>query len=144
MRPCGISFFPAHCSGCLCAVSGEDLCSECQSDLKPIVPPRCPCLFPALPWYLGSFVCTNCGDRDFHFDYAVACWESRGVMREMIHRLKYGRELTLAPVLGRLLSEGLSDERIRERAFDGLVPVPLFSTREREREFNQSEIWPES
>jgi ComF family protein len=61
-------------------------------------------------------------------------------MREMIHRLKYGRELTLAPVLGRLLNDGLADERIRERVFDGLVPVPLFATREREREFNQSEI----
>lgn len=133
-------FFPAHCSGCQCSISGDDLCPECRADLKPITQPRCPVCSRPFRGTLGSFVCTNCGDRDFHFDYAVACWESRGVMREMIHRLKYGRELTLAPVLGRLLSEGLADERIRERSFDGLVPVPLFATREREREFNQSEI----
>jgi len=61
-------------------------------------------------------------------------------VREMLHRLKYGREMWLAKSLSCLLAEGIQDERITSSWPDAIVPVPLHPKRLREREFNQAEI----
>lgn len=60
---------------------------------------------------------------------------------EMIHLLKYGRQLHLAMDLGRLAAESFSDPRLAP-AIDGkwpLVPVPLHRRRFQHRYFNQAE-----
>lgn len=88
----------------------------------------------------AEFDCPNCRGAAFHFDCAVSVVRSRGVIRELIHRLKYGREIWLARVLGAIVSEGLSDSRFLESAFDAIVPVPLHTKRLREREFNQAAL----
>jgi ComF family protein len=62
------------------------------------------------------------------------------VVREMIHRLKYGKELWLGRILAGWMSEGLADPRLAGWTPDALVPVPLHPKRLREREFNQAEI----
>lgn len=134
-------FFPSHCAACGIAVAeGLDFCRSCREAIRVIQPPRCEvCSQP----YDGStpvFVCPNCRGEGYHFHAAIAVVRARGPVREMVHRLKYGRELWLADVLGRILSEGLSDDRLRGVEFDGIVPVPLHPRRLREREFNQSAL----
>lgn len=84
------------------------------------------------------FACGNCRERDFHFTCAVAAYRSRGVVREFIHRFKYNREFQLRIPLARWAAEGLADARLQAGRIDALVPVPLFTTRERHREFNQA------
>ena len=88
----------------------------------------------------STFTCVNCSERHFDFDCAVAAYRSRGVVRELIHRFKYNRELYLRHPLADWLLTSLEDTRIASRPFDFFVPVPLHPTRLREREFNQSEI----
>ncbi len=70
----------------------------------------------------------------------MAVVRSRGIVREMIHRLKYGREMWLARPLASWMHDGLSDPRLRGEPIEALVPVPLHPRRLREREFNQSEL----
>jgi ComF family protein len=60
------------------------------------------------------------------------------VVRELIHRMKYGREIWLSRVLGKILHLGLDDPRLIDGDFHMLVPVPLHAKRLREREFNQA------
>jgi ComF family protein len=92
-----------------------------------------------LPEGAGTFVCQTCQGRDFFFDYAVSPYQSRGVLRELIHRFKYQRQLFLGPLLGSLLVDVLQDERIVDLRQDWVaVPVPLHARRYREREFNQA------
>lgn len=62
------------------------------------------------------------------------------MVREAIHRLKYGSETWLARFLGGLLREGLDDPRLAGRDFDAICPVPLHPKRRRERGFNQAEL----
>jgi ComF family protein len=76
----------------------------------------------------------------FHFESAVSVVRSRKVVRELIHRLKYSRELWLVSILGRILAQGVSDTRLDGQNFDAIVPVPLHPMRLREREFNQSQL----
>ena len=133
-------FYPLHCAGCRVALKKGWLCSDCQEAIKPVSKPRCETCSQPFFGMMDQFVCVNCRGRAFHFECAVAVMQSRGVLRELIHRLKYGGELWLAQPLGDFLELGLSDERLEDEEFDAIVPVPLHSLRQREREFNQSEI----
>ncbi len=66
--------------------------------------------------------------------------QSRGIVRDLIHRFKYGGEVWLGSLLGDFLAQGLRDPRLRGRSFDAVVSVPLHPLRKREREFNQAEV----
>ena len=84
--------------------------------------------------------CSNCNGRRWHLTGIVAACRYEGVGGELIKRFKYGRDSTLAPVLGDLLFTALEDRRLSVKTFDAIVPVPLHPLREREREFNQSAL----
>ena len=70
----------------------------------------------------------------------VAGCRYEGLVRELIQRFKYGRDQSLVRLLGDLLLPALEDPRLKGKKFDAIVPVPLHSLREREREFNQSDL----
>ncbi len=59
---------------------------------------------------------------------------------DMIHRLKYNRELHLAKELGRLASDAFADPRLAPALAGNwpLVPVPLHRKRFQHRHFNQA------
>jgi competence protein ComFC len=88
----------------------------------------------------GPFNCENCADRHLHFEAAVSPYRSCGVVREVIHRFKYGAQLPLRRLVGQWLTKALEDPRIAGRHFDCIVPVPLHAARKRERGFNQAEL----
>ncbi len=132
-------FFPAHCAGCALAVdSKRDFCPTCESTIEFIKSPRCQVCSQPFDGLAGEFECPNCRGAAFHFECAVSVVRSRGVIRELIHRLKYNREIWIVKVLSWILAQGLADERLSGEDFDAIVPVPLHSKRLREREFNQS------
>jgi ComF family protein len=85
------------------------------------------------------FHCSNCEERNVHFEHAVAAYLSRGIVRDCIHAFKYRRARYLRRQLSEWLAEALHDPRITARAFDAFVPVPLHPVRQREREYNQAE-----
>ena len=73
------------------------------------------------------------GLRRFDAAYCYGAYE--GVLRQLIHLLKYGKVKTLAVPLGDLLTSALPpDER-----FDAVTAVPLHWRREWQRGFNQSD-----
>jgi competence protein ComFC len=88
----------------------------------------------------GSPHCTNCEGRTWHLSAIAAACRYEGLIRELIHRFKYGRDTTLAPLLGEILCGVTQDPRISGKQFDAIVPVPLHALREREREFNQAAL----
>jgi ComF family protein len=134
-------FFPPHCANCEAdTAAGVHLCESCADKARRIEPPLCErCSEPFAGAIFETFTCANCAGRKLHFDCAVAPYLSRGVVREFIHRFKYDRERYLRQPLAAWLAEALKDERLKRHAFDLIVPVPLHSTRQRERGFNQAE-----
>lgn len=133
-------FFPAHCAGCAAAVKAGWFCRDCERQLRPVPAPHCEVCSQPYAGEMDRFVCVNCRGRAFHFECAVGVMHSRGVMRDLIHRLKYGGELWLAEILGEFLERGFDDPRLAGEEIDAIVPVPLHPLRKREREFNQAEI----
>lgn len=133
-------FYPRHCAGCASSLADGWLCSPCRAGIKPIEAPRCDTCSQPFSGSMDRFTCVNCRGRAFYFDCAVAVMQSRGVMRDLVHRFKYGGELWLGGLLGDFLEQGLADERLEDMDFDGVVAVPLHARRRREREYNQAEI----
>lgn len=84
------------------------------------------------------FECANCREMQLHFRFARSAVAAQGVVLEVIHRYKYQRALWFEPFLVDLLIREAAPELRREK-WDFLVPVPLYPTKEREREFNQAE-----
>ncbi|MGA7273964.1 MAG: ComF family protein, partial [Candidatus Udaeobacter sp.] len=67
-------------------------------------------------------------------------YRGRGIVRQIIHEFKYGRQIHLRHLVARWLKTALDDERLRQSHFDVIVPVPLHPARQRERGFNQASL----
>lgn len=121
--------------------AGVHLCAACGEKAMRIEPPFCHrCSQPFQGALDGSFTCSNCSERDFHFASAIARFRSQGVVRDFVHRFKYDGHFYLRHQLAEWLAAGLEDERLLAQPADFLVAVPLHSARFREREFNQAEV----
>lgn len=134
--------YPRHCGACGKATrSGRTICAECRRSLARLDGPRCAvCCQPFGGVLESGFRCMNCGDRELYFDWATSAYRSRGAVRDLIHNLKYNRQLHLRHILGRMLCQGFYDPRVQALGIDGIVPVPLHPARLREREFNQAAV----
>ena len=99
------------------------------------------CSEPFHPEVGEKFTCQICRGRDFAFESAVAPYQSRGLVRELIHRFKDRQQLFLRPLLGQLMLKANEDPRMTEMAAAEwvAVPVPLHPRRHRERGFNQAQ-----
>lgn len=134
--------YPAACSLCGGGLShGRALCGECADDLPRLSAPFCASCGQAFDGRIdGSFSCPNCAGVAFAFEFARPAIRRDARLLDLVHRVKYGREIHLARELAGLAVLALRDERFAP-ALAGrwpLVPVPLHRGRLRQRHFNQS------
>jgi ComF family protein len=134
--------YPPFCTICGGSVgAGEYLCTGCEAKAIRITAPFCDkCSEPFEGSITSAFTCANCAHRTLYFEAAVAAYRGRGIVRHVVHEFKYERQIHLRHLLARWLHPALEDERIRNRSFDVIVPVPLHATRQRERGFNQAQL----
>jgi competence protein ComFC len=134
--------YPPVCTLCGDEIrAGEYLCEQCDSKAMRIVAPFCQqCSEPFEGAITTVFTCANCAHRTIYFDAAVAAYRGRGIVRQIIHDFKYGRQIDLRYPVARWLCAAFDDERLSGRQFDIIVPVPLHPTRRRERGFNQASL----
>jgi competence protein ComFC len=134
--------YPPVCTICGRNIrAGEYLCDQCETKAVRIVAPFCQkCSEPFEGAITSAFTCANCAHRTIYFDAAVAAYRGRGIVRQIIHEFKYGRQIHLRHLVARWLHAALDDERLCGRRFDVIVPVPLHPARQRERGFNQASL----
>lgn len=121
---------------------GEPFCRSCVSSFHLFAPSLCSCCGIPLPSRPDepALLCTACLCRPrlpFPSVTVRSLGPYSGGLREALLKLKYGRQILLAPALGLLLVLHLS-RLFPSRTFDAVLPVPLHPRRLREREFNQS------
>jgi ComF family protein len=80
----------------------------------------------------------HCRARPPGYDRIWAAYQFEGPLREAIHRFKYGGESALGEPLGALLAERLV--AAAPLTADLILAVPLHSSRQRERGYNQSQL----
>jgi ComF family protein len=128
--------FPEKCASC--DAPGEaPFCAICADTLMP-VPPGCPvCGAPgdeALLPLIKPQRCAHCRQRPPRYSLAAAPYLHGGALAEAIHRFKYERREDLGRVLA-VLFEGCP---VPES--DLLVPIPLHSSRLRQRGYDQARL----
>lgn len=126
--------FPSSCP--LCGSPTEAaLCQRCLQKVIPLREPLCPrCGLPYPPGSTGH-LCTLCERGEYAFLQHRSFGLYEGVLKEALHRFKFGGDRSLVTPLGEMLLEAF-------RGLDGdvdlLIPIPLSKKRLLQRGFNQS------
>ena len=160
--------FPALCAVCEARLGPrrrDPLCGPCWDAIDRIAPPFCdrcggPCATPGSAmggldergWGMGSsdvgspergpvshpLTCARCAAEPPPYDYARSAAVYAGVMREAVHRFKFGGRRALARPLAELMVEQCGTSL--PDGIAAIVPVPLAGDRERERGFNEAAL----
>jgi ComF family protein len=136
---------PPRCLVCSVSTRGASLpwvCQHCWDAVEYITPPTCAqCGQPlaAPPEGIGTTThrCGACILTPPAYDRARAVGLYAGVLRDLIHALKYQRTYGLVQPLGDLLRQHFS-LYWSARPPEALVPVPLHRSKLRVREFDQA------
>jgi ComF family protein len=127
---------PPLCAACREPVDSRGLCPSCWSKISFITRPYCERLGIPFVYDPGPGVLSLEAIADPPaYRRARAAVRFDEVSRALVHALKYGDRLDLAPMMGRWISQ--AGREILTDA-DALVPVPLHWRRQWARRFNQS------
>jgi ComF family protein len=130
---------PPVCVACRAPLSAHGvLCGQCWSSVDFIRPPLCDRLGIPLPYDAGpGAVSARALAAPPSYGRARAVARHAGVMRDLVHRLKYGDQHHGLALFGRLLA--MAGHDVLDGA-DLLVPVPLARFRLWRRGFNQAAL----
>src|ERR1044072_8040515 len=127
---------PSLCPSCRDLVADNGLCPACWSKLAFISAPYCPRLGIPFAYDPGPGILSMQGIADPPAsNRARAAVRYDEVARKLVHALKYGDRMDLAPMIGRWMVRA-GHELLGEA--DALVPVPLHWRRLWTRGFHQS------
>ena len=129
---------PQLCAACREPVEGKGLCPACWSKLSFITRPYCERLGIPFVYDPGPGILSMEAIADPPaYNRARAAVRFDEISRALVHALKYGDRLDLAPMMGRWI--GSAGRELLAEA-DALVPVPLHWRRQWARRFNQSAL----
>lgn len=111
------------------------MCALCVQHWRPFVP-RCPRCAIGLPSGFEGDVCQQCEDQCPEFDRAVAAVDYSGPWPDLMARLKFQQDASLAKPLGRLLADAVAPRLSGSAPL--VLPIPLSPTRLQERGYNQA------
>jgi ComF family protein len=129
---------PTLCPACREPVGGNGLCASCWAKLALIAPPYCERLGIPFAYDPGPGVLSMQAIADppaYHRARAAVRYDD--IARALVHALKYGDRLDLAPTMGRWMARAGRDLLA---GADALIPVPLHWRRLWARRFNQSAL----
>ena len=138
-RNLGNFFLPPLCTGCSSAIdTHENLCADCWREIDFICAPYCDVLGTPLPFNPGGKTVSAAALATKPiYDRARVVARYTGVMRRLVHGLKYSDRQDGWRLYGRLLSKAAAD--LLDEA-DLLIPVPLNRRRLWSRRFNQAAL----
>lgn len=144
------TLFPSDCRFCgapLLHISRLPVCEICLEKMQRLSIPVCAICGERLPvrYQLDTVDheprCGMCLRAAPPYDKAAAYGSFDAGLQDLVHLLKYQHVKPAANLLGRMMAEVLSDLAPHFTASEILViPVPLHSSKLRQRGFNQSEL----
>ena len=129
---------PQLCAACRAPVGDAGLCADCWSKLAFIAPPYCERLGIPFAYDPGPGMLSMEAIADPPaYARARAAVRYDDISQKLVHALKYGDRLDLAPTMGRWMATA---GRALLAETDAIVPVPLHWRRLWTRRFNQSAL----
>jgi ComF family protein len=130
---------PPVCRGCSAPLADHDaLCPACWGQIEFIRAPLCDRLGLPLPFDTGGLmISAAAAAKPPVYDRARAVASYSGLMRELVHDLKFRDRHDMLRLLARWLREAGRDVIVEAQV---IVPVPLSRVRLLQRHFNQSAL----
>jgi ComF family protein len=139
------AIFPAECRICselLENISRLPVCDACLASTRTFEGPQCTVCGELLLGQLAigeKPLCGLCQRARPTYECAFAYGPYEGALRDLIHLLKYQHITAAARPLGDCLAGSLKAAVQAAGNDPVLVPIPLYSTKARQRSFNQAE-----
>lgn len=121
---------PGSCLLCSTTSGNDLLCADCRADLPPLPAATCPI---CAEQTTHGERCGACLRDPPNFGRTVALFRYDFPLDRLIHALKYGHQLAVAPWCATQLAAKLRGEH-----FDAVIPLPLHPARLQQRGFNQA------
>ena len=147
--------YPLSCLICkrgLSPLSDKPLCQACWEKIEYNLPPFCRVCgkhLPAPPETNAAagpansqdlvFICRDCQTCAYFFKKARAVCIYDGIIKECIHLFKYKSKLSLLKPLTKLMID-FAHNFLNMKEIDLILPVPLHSVKQRQRQFNQAHL----
>ena len=119
------------------------VCIDCWSKIKWLKDPYCSkCSRPLSSTFksIPTFLCPECRRQNVHFNRAFIPTLYEGVMKKVIHLLKYNKKTGIMRTLEKIIRSYLNCLNSSFPCLDLVVPIPLHRKKLRERGFNQAEL----
>ena len=134
--------YPSNCLICkehIITHSPTDvLCLQCLSKIKNNIPPFCVKCSRHLSTVSKSNKCNSCKEMSPYFDFAWSSCLYIDPLKNLLQRFKYHQKTLLRQTFCQLMITFIEKYQLDIHQFDIIVPIPLFSSKLRERGFNQS------
>ena len=129
---------PRICCGCGVRVMQQQwlVCEKCLDAIPPLPQPICPVCGCPDAELKANGRCTDCPMGKIWFQQARGYAVYNGTARTLVEKLKYGKRLEYARLMALRMAHMISDQQ--KSQFDIITSVPLHSTRQRDRGFNQA------
>ncbi len=137
---------PADCGVCQHPLEPSNItfvCADCWSKIKWLIDPCCSkCSRPLSSSFksIPTFLCAECRRQDLYFNRTFIPTLYEGVMKKLIHLLKYNKKRGIMRSLERIIRSYFDCFSSSFPSLDLVVPIPLHRKRLRERGFNQAEL----
>ena len=119
------------------------VCIDCWSKIKWLKDPYCSkCSRPLSSTFesIPTFLCPECRRQNVHFNRAFIPTLYEGVMKKVIHLLKYNKKTGIMRTLEKIIRSYFNCLNSSFPCLDLVVPIPLHRKKLRERGFNQAEL----
>jgi ComF family protein len=138
--------YPATCTVCKNRLKNKPsiagfICTNCWGKAKKNLPPFCySCGRQLAANNFTKGICPHCVKNRLHFDRAFSPCAYEGVIKKLIHEFKYNNKDYLGLSLSKLMIDFIKEYNLPMDLIDFVIPIPLHTTRLRQREFNQAQI----
>lgn len=135
--------YPSICPVCKNKITAEEtfVCVNCWNKVIKNRPPFCYSCGRGLTGRKSiRNVCVECIKQPLYFDRSFSPCVYEGVIKELISAFKYKSRDYLGKLLARPMIEFIKEYNLPMQLIDAVIPIPLFKTKLREREFNQALI----
>ena len=122
-------FFPKACAGCnaILLTTESVICTQCRHDIPLTNQHNIPNNEAFLKFY---------GKLDIAYASALFYFQKKGIVQELIHKLKYKGHEEIGEAIGYWYAEELINIKIL-RDIDFIIPVPLHPKKFKKRGYNQ-------
>jgi len=140
--------FPIHCANCntkLTFNNKDYLCDTCIKSIRFYAPPFCIRCGRSIDSFDKNIepICADCIGKNYFFKQSWQCCEYSGIIKELIHKLKYNRRLYTKHLFSNILLDYFN-RHIGRQNIDIILAVPMHKDSIDRRGFNQAQLLTEA